>query len=84
MPCFPITDKENKYVGFICGGHPIYRYNHKGREYIFEVHHYCGPTWLRKDLEPRKYHCPRPGHPFWDMLEEFEKLSKEEKEKICV
>lgn len=84
MSCNPIIDSEGKKIGFICGGYPIYEYEYNNRKYIFEIHHYCGPTWLKKDLQPRKNHCPRMGHEFWSMLEEFEALSKEEQKRYKI
>jgi hypothetical protein len=36
-----------------------------GREYRWEHHEYCGPTFLRKDGEPMKRQ-PGEHHPVWE------------------
>ena len=50
-------------------------YEYEG--YYFEWHSYCGPIPLN-----RKTHEPRKTIPagFWNMIERFQKLSKEEKQ----
>lgn len=57
-----------------------YKYSFDGREYYFEWHNYCGPSPLTKsgDVSER---FPRL---FWDMIDEFDKLSNHEKEKYRV
>lgn len=49
-------------------------YQYKG--FLFEFHSYLGPTKMRKDGEPAK----RQGKKFFDVIAEWEKLSKKEKE----
>ncbi len=69
MPCIRIGS------GFICGP-KVYRFN----GYYFEWHNYCGPSPLRKDGELSQ----RTPKGFWDMVEEFQALSSEEKEKYRI
>ena len=54
----------------------IYRF--KG--FTFENHRVCGPSKLKKDLEPAK----RDGKKFWDAWSEWNKLTNEEKENTRV
>lgn len=57
-------------VGIICVD-PLYRIrDKKGKVWIFEYHFFCGPTVLRKDLEPFK-RFPGEKSPFWDALEKW-------------
>lgn len=49
----------------------------------FEHHKYCGPLWLRKDLEVRTRQ-PGPGHRFWSVYEQWSKLSDDEKERTRI
>lgn len=65
MPCIRIGS------GFICGP-KVYRF--KG--YYFEWHSYCGPSPLNKNGELSKK-IPKG---FWNMIDEFQSLSLEEKE----
>ena len=53
----------------------IYRYG----GFTFEWHYWCGPILCRKDMEPRKVQ-PSERHPFWAVLERWQKLTTEEKE----
>lgn len=69
MPCIKIEH------GFICGP-KLYRFN----EWFFEWNSYCGPWPLKKDGDPRK----RAGEKFWKVIDEFQKLSEEEREKYRV
>lgn len=51
--------------GLICllTGGDLYTIVVDGKEFLFEMHSYCGPMPLRKrDLESRTL---RPRHPFW-------------------
>lgn len=41
-----------------------------GREYRWEFHHYCGPTFLRKDGQPLK-NQPGEKHPVWDVFHDW-------------
>ena len=66
MPCLPLLDHRGKRVGTICGWEPVYRF----RGFLFEVHHYCGPMPLKKNMEPR-VNIPAG---FWDAWEVFTKL----------
>ncbi len=50
-------------------------YRFKG--FLFDYHRYLGPTRLKKNGDPSK----RQGDKFYDAISEWEKLSKEEKEK---
>ena len=43
---------------------PSYTIMVRGRAYRFEMHHYCGPTLLRKDGEMSN-RIPGENHPFW-------------------
>ena len=73
MTCLRLkSNKPGVPDGFVCV-HPVYKYD----GYLFEVHSYCGPMPLRKDLEPRM-NVPAG---FWDMWERFKVLSDEEKAK---
>lgn len=56
--------------GLICHS-KVYRY--KG--YFFEWHSYAGPTPLKKNGEISQ----RTPKGFWDMVDEFQKLTPEEK-----
>jgi hypothetical protein len=58
----------------------IFRY--KG--ITFEWHRYCGPVLLKKNLEPRKEQPGAKSKPFWDMVAEWQKLSKTEHEKYRI
>lgn len=49
-------------------------YEYKG--VLFEFHSYCGHWPLKKDGDPKKY----AGKKFWDLWDEFSKLSKEEQD----
>lgn len=57
----------------------IYRFE----GYIFEWHHYCGPTLCRKDMEPRQRQ-PGPRSGFWPALTRWEKLRPAKKEKTRI
>ena len=68
MPCVRVPNKDaNLPDGFVCGFEPVYEFD----GYLFEWHHYHGPTPLR-----RKDHEPRLNIPagFWDMIEVFKAL----------
>jgi hypothetical protein len=41
-----------------------------GRTYRWDFHHYCGPTFLRKDGEMLK-HQPGEHHPVWQHFNEW-------------
>ena len=49
-------------------------YQYKG--FLFEFHSYLGPIKMRKDGEPAK----RQGKKFFEVIAEWEKLSRKEKE----
>lgn len=49
-----------------------------GREWRWEFHEYCGPTFLRKDGEPLK-RFPSEKHPVWDEFDKWLKLYKEKR-----
>jgi len=66
------TEPEKRSPVFICGPH-LYEFD----GWTFEIHSYCGPWPLKKDLELRE----RAGRKFWKMWKKFDKLSAEEKEK---
>ena len=53
-----------KYKVFICMP-KLYKYE----GWLFEVHSYCGPWPLKKDLSPRE----RAGRKFFKMYERFKK-----------
>jgi len=44
---------------------------------LFEVHNYCGPTPLNKYSNPKSII----NDSFWSLYKQFDKLTKEEKEK---
>jgi len=67
MPC-------RRFGNCIVCGPSLYKFN----GWFFEWHSYCGPWPLRKDGELRK----RAGRKFWKVIEEFQKLSKEERKKF--
>lgn len=46
--------------------------------WYFEFHEICGPTWLKKNGDPRSV---IPPDSFWRMWERFSKLPPEEKKK---
>ena len=48
-------------------------YEYKG--FVFEFHRFCGPCKLKKDWEP----AARQGRKFWKVIDEWIKLSDEEK-----
>lgn len=47
-----------------------------GRKWRWEFHHYCGPTFLRKDGEPRRK-IPSESHPVWDAFGKWLKIYHE-------
>jgi len=59
-----------KYKVFICMP-KLYQYE----GWLFEVHSYCGPWPLKKDLDLRK----RAGRKFFKMYERFEKEPSKER-----
>ena len=67
--------EEEKMSGFICSS-PAYRYE----GWLFEIHSFCGPHPLNEDLEP----VDKIGIEFWVMIDGFNQLSIEEKEKCKV
>ena len=69
MPCRRIGNM------IVCGP-SIYKF--KG--WFFEWHSYCGPWPLRKNGDPRK----NAGRKFWKVIEEFQKLNKEERKEYEV
>ena len=58
----------------------IYRF--KG--YTFEFHNYLSPVLCRKDMEPHKVQPVSPKHKFWPVLEEWQKLTKKQKEETRI
>lgn len=68
--------------GLIClllGGE-IYRIWVRGKEYLFEMHSYCGPMPLRaRDLESRHL---GPRHPFWTAVTLWDRQGR--RTKICL
>lgn len=66
-----LTDNEGRITGVLTLA-DIYRY--KG--FTFQVHYYCGPMKLKKDLSD----ASRIGRRFYKTWEEWDKLSKKEKE----
>lgn len=68
----PFMKIGNAYVYY----NKAYRY----KRYYFEWHNYCGPSPLRKDGELSQ----RIPKGFWDMVEEFQALPSDEKEKYRV
>lgn len=48
-----------------------------GKLWRWEFHHYCGPIFLKKNGEPRRY-IPNENHPVWDYFDKWlkEYLSK--------
>jgi len=55
----------------------VYEMYRGGKCYLFEWHNYCGPTELRKsDHEPKK----RNQKGFWDVVEEFRRMTPEDQE----
>jgi len=73
MPCLRLkSDKPGVPDGFVCGFEPSYEYD----GYLFEVHHYHGPTPLRRSDHDPRMNIPRG---FWDMWKKFSRLSDEEK-----
>lgn len=73
MPCYRLPGAR---PGFICGFHPVYRFD----GWIFEVHRYHGPWPLRKDGEPRVYAPPA----FWEAWDQFVRLPEKAKEALRV
>ncbi len=61
--------------GIVCTTR-VYKY----KNWLFEIHNYCGPWPLKKDYELRK----RAGKQFFKMYSEFNKLSNEEKSKYLI
>lgn len=76
MPCVPLTDRNNKIVGFVCGFHPVYEFE----GYLFEVHNYFGPMPLRRDNHEPRVTTPRG---FWEAWDRFNALVTEEKQTYC-
>jgi hypothetical protein len=63
------------FHGWICGPR-IYEYN----GWIFELSASSGPWPLNKDLSPRK----RAGNKFYDVFDNFDRLSDKDKESFRV
>lgn len=86
MGCHPFQLKTNNGKttnGIICLAN-IYKFRWKKKDWLFEVHHFCGPFPVRKkDLELFK-RCPGENSDFWVMYDKFSKLSPEEQKKHCV
>ena len=55
--------------GVVCVS-PVVSHIYEGREYRWEMHHYCGPTALNKDGSHRK-HAHGEKHPFWKAVEDY-------------
>ena len=79
MACHHIM-QDNKVVGHICFAN-IYEYKHNEKLFQFEWHYWSGPWPVNKDLELSKRN---PGNKFWDMVDEFVKLSNEERKKYLI
>ena len=76
MGCHSFTNAEGTVQGHLCLMN-IYRYE----GLVFEYHNYLGPTQLKSDMsEPRKNISKN----FWDVVSNFEKLSKTEREKYLI
>ncbi len=60
--------------GILHLGGPVYRYG----GYTFEMHHYCGPIVLKKNLEPRKNQPTSERDPFWSVFGRWQGLSEKE------
>jgi hypothetical protein len=54
------------------------QYRYKG--WYFEIHNYCGPHPLKKDGNPKAL----VGKKFYEMYDEFSKLSKSKQKKYMV
>lgn len=70
--------RMRKFSGFICMA-PIYDY----QGYFFEFKPYLGPLVLNKDGEPSKRQ-PSVKSKFWDVFEQFVKLSDKEQVKFKI
>lgn len=67
MPCYELKGPR---PGFICGFHPVYRFD----GWLFEVPSYGGPCPLNKDGSPR---ATPPGRKFWKMWGVFAALPED-------
>ncbi len=57
-----------------------YQHGYKYKGFYFEWHYFCGPMKINKDGEPAK----KTGLKFYKIATEWNKLSKEEKEKTRI
>jgi hypothetical protein len=60
------------YRIFICEGGPVYKLAVGKRQYVFEMHPYCGPMWLRHDGEPLNKFVPE-NSPRWAAFEQWQR-----------
>lgn len=65
-----ITDDQGRCAGILTVA-DIYQFE----GYTFEVHSYCGPCKLKKDLTE----AARTGRRFWQAFDRWQALSSEEK-----
>ncbi len=73
-----IHDDEGRRIGMVHGPDEIDQsVTVNGKEWRFDFDKRFGPTWLRKDGEPRK--CQNPKQTVWMMFQEW--LDKREKRK---
>jgi len=79
MPCVRLG------TAFVCGPAGPYKYTYKGREWLFEVHSYCGPWPLRKkDEMPWGDGVCKLPKVFWEMYEVWNNLPIKEKQMTSI
>jgi hypothetical protein len=75
MGCHKLVDGSGKVIGIVTCSNV---YSYKG--FLFEMHHFCGPTRLKRNGEHHKYFGPR----FWKVFEEWFKLTDKQKAKTFI
>lgn len=70
MGSHKITDPEGRVTGILTVA-DIYQFE----GFTFEMHHYCGPCKLKKDLTE----AARTGRRFWKAFDRWHALSEKEK-----
>lgn len=76
--------KKNEMI-HICWAGPFYHIiDYDGKDWYFEMHHYCGPATLRKDGEPMKRQ-PGEKSPFWFVVTDWAQQGQEvDENNYCV
>lgn len=57
----------------------IYKFEHGGKTFLFEIHSYCGPWPVDENYDPIDE-----TKEFWDMWDEFNQLSDEDRKEFLI